>query len=455
MNAGFKFIGMDFLVLSQSILFAILFAIWSLPHTIFTRNVCLVLGCCIGVYQIYAYRTFLANKKAIPIYLLLGLFIWATIHLLFLSNDFALQYAEYQSIWKRSLLGAIFALGFGLGITNASPGMAQRVWIIFYLGLLLPTLIYIFRFGLIHYEKTSGISIGAYWHIYIAKTEYVAFCIPVLAVSLGQIYYQAAKGKWLSWANLVYLCAISSVLYVFYAENIKNGVLYSLIFILIFIGLITYRYFKIDPLKIGILVVSVILGATIFIQHHIDANNSWRTFFADARVAIKVDHIDAWRVCRSEPPKNDMGIQVSDTNYSRIAWGISALKLVAQHPLGYGLVERSFGHLGKKIWPESCLTQSHSGWLDLALGIGVPGMILVLGAFLFSLRLLKKIPLGSAASLSPWVAMAFSVLLCFLLIWCTTEISQKIYFEELLFFLAFSGAIAIVSASTNQISLLE
>lgn len=455
MLSRFQFTKTDFLVCAQAILFAILFAVWALPHTIFIRNFCLELGAVIGLYQIYTYRNFLTNKNAIPIYLIVALFVWATIHLLFLSNDFALQLGEYQSIWKRSLIGAIFALGFGLGIPNTSPKARQCTWAIFYLGLVLPTLIYILKFSLLYYEKQSGIHVGSYWHIYIAKTAYMGFCIPALAVALGQIYSQINQEKWLTWANLIYLGTIPAVLFVFYAENIKNGALYSLIFILVFIGLITYQYFKASPVKIGLLLALVILGSVFFIKQHIEKNPSWQTFIADSKVATQVEHIDAWRVCRSEAPENDLGIQVSDTNYSRIAWGISALKLVAQYPLGYGLVEGSFGHLGKKIWPESCLTQSHSGWLDLALGIGVPGMFWVLGGFLFSLSLLKNIPLGSAALLSPWVAMAFSVLLCFLLIWCTTEISQKIYFEELLFFLAFSGAIAIVGTSTNQKSLLE
>lgn len=103
------------------------------------------------------------------------------------------------------------------------------------------------------------------------------------------------------------------------------------------------------------------------------------------------------------------------------------MKLISQYPLGYGLVEGSFGQIGKKIWPESCLSQSHSGRLDLTLGIRIPGAILILGAPLISLNLLRKIPVGSAVVLDPWVVMAFSVPLCLLFVWCTSEISQKVF----------------------------
>jgi hypothetical protein len=435
----------DFLLITQATLFAILFAIWALPETIFIRNLCLVLGGLIGIYQIYTHRACLANKKATPIYLIFALFIWATFHLLFLSNNFTLQLAEYGSIWKRSFIGAIFALGFGLGIVNTSSRIRQFAWIIFYIGLLLPILIYILKFGLLYYEKQSGVNVGAYWHIYIAKTAYMGFCIPALAVALGQIYIQITNGKWLTWSNFVYAGTIPAVLFVFYAENIKNGVLYSFLFVAIFIGLLAFKYFKRFPVRIGILLVLILLGSGLFIKNHIKQNHSWETFFADAKVAIQDENSESWKcqVSGRSLPTNELGEQVSDTNYSRVAWGINALKLIPQYPQGYGLVERSFGHIGKQVWPGSCLSQSHSGWLDLTLGIGIPGMLLLLGSLIMSLKGLLRFRFDTIEHLVEWRSMSSCTLICFGLIWCTTEISQKMFFDELVFFLVFAGAIVI------------
>jgi hypothetical protein len=432
-------------------LFATLFAIWALPHTIFIRNFCLGLGAVIGLYQIYAYRNFLTNKNAIPIYLIVALFVWATIHLLFLSNDFALQFGEYQSIWKRSLMGAIFALGFGLGIVHASSNSKQWAWIIFYIGLVLPTLIYFLKLGLLYYEKVGGVNVGPYWHLYMAKTAYMGFCIPAIAVALGQIYVQLTQGKLFTWTNLVYLCTIPAVLFVFYAENIKNGVLYSFIFTLIFIGLLAFRYLRVAPIKVGLLLASVLFGLTLFIQDHIQKNHSWATLFADAKVVLEGKHDDAWQCGLTVAlPKNDLGEQVSDTNFSRIAWGINAIKFIPQNPLGYGLVERSFGQIGKQIWPDSCLSQSHSGWLDLTLGIGIPGMLLLLGSLFISLKKLLELKLSSIDHLTEWRAMAACVLICFGLIWCTTEISQKVFFDELIFFVALAGSFTVSSIRAKE-----
>jgi len=39
-----------------------------------------------------------------------------------------------------------------------------------------------------------------------------------------------------------------------------------------------------------------------------------------------------------------------------------------------------------------------------------------------------------------------------LLIWCTTEISQKVFFEELIFFLALTPGLLVTSTKINQIN---
>jgi O-antigen ligase len=132
---------------------------------------------------------------------------------------------------------------------------------------------------------------------------------------------------------------------------------------------------------------------------------------------------------------------VSVTNYERIAWGISGARLVIQYPLGYGLIERSFRQRGNILWPGSCLSQSHSGWIDLALGIGIPGLILLLSAMLFNIKKLNQIKLMSKSSLASWRATLTWALICFLMIWCTTEISQKVFFEELIFFIALASGV--------------
>ncbi len=109
----------------QLILFAVLYAVWVLPGTIALRNACLIGGAVLSVYPILKFRNLLLQKSATPFWLLAALFIWATFHLLFLSQNPVLQYQEYTSIWKRAALGAIFALGFGIALSSLSVLMSR------------------------------------------------------------------------------------------------------------------------------------------------------------------------------------------------------------------------------------------------------------------------------------------------------------------------------------------
>jgi O-antigen ligase len=123
-------------------------------------------------------------------------------------------------------------------------------------------------------------------------------------------------------------------------------------------------------------------------------------------------------------PINEKGENVSGTNYDRISWAIVAIRLLGDNPLGYGLVDRSFRHLSQKVWPESSLAQSHSGWLDFALGVGIPGVLLVLLTFLWGLKACRYIS-------EPWKTINWSIVAGIILLFITTEVSQSIYIAGL------------------------
>ena len=63
--------------------------------------------------------------------------------------------------------------------------------------------------------------------------------------------------------------------------------------------------------------------------------------------------------------------------------------LVRQHPLGIGFGRSAFGHGLKAKYGEGS-GHSHSGLLDLAIGVGVPGALLWLGLIVILMRLTWK-----------------------------------------------------------------
>lgn len=437
--------------------FAILYAIWVLPGTIALRNACLGIGALLSLYPIYASRHLFLQKRALPIWLLIALFGWVIFHFFFLSQDPITQLAELNSIWKRAAIGVIFAFGMGLSLSQLANSKQSNennkfwlnaFWVIFYIGLLAPTLIYIIKFLLTSYDSRFGIVVPTVMQMYIgpnatyvAKTAYVAFCLPVFAVALGSLLRNVLVNRWLSVLNLAYLATLPMVMTVFYFENIKNGVAYALLLLSFFLLLILKTGSKgswMPKIFLGILLLCASLS---FLNTHLEGNESWKTFQLDAKVALNTIQNQQWKYNGEKGyPLNEQGAVVSITNYERIAWAKEGALAAFDNPLGFGLVERSFGRITKLQWPDSKLHQSHSGWIDLTLGIGVPGTALILGVMFM---LIFQMGYPSIGALQLVQATRWG-LISLLLMWCTTEISQKLYVENLLFWIALSAGLIIV-----------
>ena len=98
----------------------VLYCFWILAEIVGFRNTASVVGALVDLYAIYQYNFYFLQKRAIPIWFIGSLFVWATFHLLFLSQDYALQPLEFKRISKYSAIGSIFALGLGLSLANAT-----------------------------------------------------------------------------------------------------------------------------------------------------------------------------------------------------------------------------------------------------------------------------------------------------------------------------------------------
>jgi len=171
---------------------------------------------------------------------------------------------------------------------------------------------------------------------------------------------------------------------------------------------------------------------------HIQKNDSWKTLFADIKVAQRLDDSDAWKDYGANGfPKNELGAVVSGTNYLRAAWAQAALDFIVEKPLGYGLIFKSFGAIALEKWPESTLDTSHSAWLDLTLAIGIPGVTLI-----FLSGLLALISVQRAAPYF-WATTAFWLLVSIALLMVTTEVSRKGYIEALLFLVLWTAGLGL------------
>lgn len=437
-------------MLTLCALFAILYGIWLLPHTVFIRHVCLVAGALISLSIIWPRRAFLLQRNAIPIWLILALLLWITVHLFFIGTDFQNQLLEYTKAWKKIAISSVFAIGLGMGLRSqvGNSIATEKYWKIIYFGFLLPTIIYLIKCLVTYLGRRWGFPVPSYliWSddlsntFAIHKVGYVFFCLPAFALGLARLKALFNKGQAKFIDYLFYLSVLPVILLNFYIEDTRNGFVYA--FILTIVAILGVWFSRSQTFvwrKIG---VTVFLAAAFmyFASVTMQQNQRWLSFVPDAQVALQIDKFDQWKYCGAtghEYPLNALGQPVAISNYERIAWATAAIGLIKDHPWGYGDFDLSFNKLGVQHWPEAtCLHQSHSAWLDFALGYGILGVLLLLlaavCAWFFSL-----------SSPAPWSMIGRWALGSTMLVLFTAEVSTEIFINAFIFLIVWSSALSL------------
>ena len=436
-------------VLTLCWLFAILYGVWLLPHTVFVRNVCLVGGALLSLPIIAAHWRLLFQRAATPIWLIALLLIWVTIHLFFIGQDFNRQYLEYVTIWKRVAIGCVFALGLGLAIGQTINQKASRVyWTIIYFGLLLPTLVYFAKYGLGLIAPHFGLTLSPYVILNsdhmgndygISRARYVFFCLPAMAIGLGSILNALKQGTFHLKRLIVYLLSIPLTLVLFALEGDRLGAVYGLLLIGVFAFFATCYAIKINKYALTILVIISLMGLGASIVQKVTYKNLiWHSLWVDAKVAIQVDRYDGWRT--RILPSNELGVEVNPSSYERISWATAGGRLLLHNPFGYGLLSLSFGGLGKQIWPNADISWTHSAWLDFALGYGFPGLVFIWLALSFACQ-------GSRRQTSPWCRLGSWGLLIAAAVMFTKEISTEVVINAMIFMIVFTCGISMAATS--------
>jgi O-antigen ligase len=176
---------------------------------------------------------------------------------------------------------------------------------------------------------------------------------------------------------------------------------------------------------------------------HIESNSAWRTMVEDVQEAADIEKNQTWKNRKMHKmPLNRDGVEVNGSTYDRTAWAIAALTLIRENPMGYGLVNHSFGALALEKWPDFYPPKgknrgaTHSGWIDLTLGIGIPGLLLILIPLLAAMVRAKR----ADGYWHQYLALTIPVVL---FVYLTTEVATGHYIEFLMFFAAFAGGLTL------------
>ena len=440
------------LVLALSWLFAILYGVWILPETVFIRHFCLVAGAVLSLYVIYPNRTLLLQKKALPIWLIVGLIVWVTLHLFVFSHDFERQLNEYTKIWKKIAISIVFAIGLGFALISQiqDTTKTKTYWKIIYFGFMLPTLVYFIKYLTTKYAPQFDYVVPKFLVLSpdalnnplgIARAFYVFYCLPAFAMSIGMIAYLIREKIFSIKTGLVYLITPPLTLLIFYIEGDRFGIIFSVLIILFSFGEIFFPLIKKKVLNLqsGLILLLTLTVSVFIIAKSVQSNAQWKTVLVDAKLAVQVEKYDAWKYNRETHPGypiNEMGIPASDSNYMRIAWAIVGVNLLQENPMGYGLLSLSFGELSREKWPDAETSWSHSAWLDFALGYGMPGVALLGAAAAFALIYGIFLPY-------PWSLLGFWALMITSLVLATKELSTEVIINCYIFLIVWVSALSV------------
>lgn len=443
-QAGFLKPLPSYVVPAMCWIFVILFGIWAIPHTVFIRHISMVLGAALGLYVIgYLWKNDLLKIQvnAIPIFLILTLFVWVTIHLLGIGKEPALQWLEFSRAWKKIFITFPFALGLGLGIRyviqSGNVGQSQRLWRIVYFALLLPTLIFYIKFGLTEWAKFSQFSLSPYlvlsqdWSYSsgMPKYFYVFFSLPAFAIAIGAITHAVLENTLRLKVHAIYFVVVLTVPNIFYLLSARNGIGYASIIVIIALLNLSYSMVTRRSLKqkTMLVVFSILLAVMVLVS--LKANPAWKMMTSDIKVALQFNKIDNWKYQGQSDvpyPINEHGATVNPSNYDRATWLFAGIQLLSENPLGYGLMTLSFDRHTKAKWPSSFMSQTHSAWLDFALGYGIPGAMLLMLALILAWHKSKQLK-------QPWCYVGRWGLGVLGLVMLSTEISSEIFINALIF----------------------
>jgi hypothetical protein len=429
-----------------------LLAIWVLPNTIALRHIFLGIGF-IAAIPLILQTQFLSRKsisELLPLLLLLALFIWVIVHLTFFSLDFDLELKEFKTLWARSFLGAVLAIGFSIAIQRDSKLQPP-----FFVALFIVSILNIEAYLYMCAKAGAFISFREYvWTFVFKKIEAAYFGVLAISIACGNIVYllgappSKIRTSVIAWWILgIVIALIASII------NItKNGIAIGvgLCALLAFTYLMRTLFYESRSglkviLSLGLIGVIILGGWQV---NRLFSSPGWSNFVDDVKISSRIDEHSYWKKNNSTVfPMNNSGVMVSGNVYERMSWATAGVRLIKAYPMGYGSINRSFvGMLNHAKIEQELESSTHSGWIDFGLAFGVPGLVIMLTIFL-SILWFGFWKGGQFGLMGAWLAIGlipFGVV---------AEINYKHNFEILIFFITFAAAsvIGIQGSKSNSL----
>ena len=387
-----------------SFLFAIslLIPLWNIPHTILFRYLFALVLLIIVFLSKPDWKTYFKSHK-----LLFILFTYLFIQLLFFSTDYYLAFKNFKSEWLKFILFGFLGIGCGYFLSKIK---FPRLF--FYFGVLfsIPLLVHLFL-SLIKATSLGYIPIG-YWGINESHGDLGYSSIHAVIFLSVFLFFQANSNKEKITTSLLLIACLSSLL----IASSRGGIVFLLgSFCLVLLTKLFALQAKKPSFKIlltAVFGVSFLVVGIFQVGSTLDSAR-WNGSFSNLEITLKGDalKINCEGIDYLKNVLGHEGIEISPQivktldsingfDYARIVVARSALQLALLNPMGINQSKLAYDIALEKYCggkPQIELLNSHNGWLDTSLAIGILGALLyflVLCGFIY--EGLKSIKINSA-----------------------------------------------------------
>ena len=429
-----------FLEVALVVFVMILQLIWPLPGTIALRNMCLIGGAISSLLLIFFFQEKI--KSNIPTFLLLLVPAWLLAHYFLIPVDLKQQWYDLSGTWLRVVLGIFTAFSLG-GILVQKPQWIK--WI--YLPYVILALITLFLFFYAAFKESNWVVLN---FVGVFKTKiYVAyFSFFTCLTACGLLLLK--NDSFISKSSFIKLSSIYiSIIILCFANCINTqsliGFLFCVLVSLIAIFIFTFKSMHLNDrhskLASFLLILATLCAIAIFYEY--DKNYEGKLFNLknDVIISLDLDKNKTWSrstsVAGMPDPVDVNGRSVNISTYERTSWFLKGLQTLIAHPLGSGFSWSAFRYYMLIEYPGTKVAKTHSGWLDFALGVGLPGLLLTWSAIFLILRQAFT-QLNTFHHHQSIVVIFFLIGMSFF--WLVAEVSEREFIEHFFFFIALTSS---------------
>jgi hypothetical protein len=419
--------------------------IWPIPRTVSLRDLLLLLLCGVLGYAIVKgdVKLKLNSDLRLPVYLLVTLTLWLIFVAVFLSSESEWSLQEISSQWLRGLLALV--VGVGIGLWARCETSRQSLLLTGIVAALV-----------VHVAHLDGSALWA-----LVTDGRIPRRVGGLAESLDKVgliaWYVGAfllvevvtrsvtKRRFLRIGSIMLASLMVATIFGSYVADSRNGmIVLGTLAILALVAHVIVTHPN-TRRRVYMLFAAVIIVAPLLTVVLAKVDTRWQTFMQTIPIAWDTKTHRAWLEDKYPLPVLPNGEEVSDSNYKRIAYLKEGALLVMERPLGRGFGRQIFGHaLKEKYGVDKTQSHSHSGLMNLAIGAGLPGVVLWVIFCIFLIRYGYR-SFIQTNSYTPLALLFLTV--GFLLAMTLDSMMQDHMFQEFMFL---SGLLVILSAPERR-----